>query len=271
VSTARAYDVLAPAYDLLTAGYAYGPWLGAIDRLAREHGLHGRRALDVACGTGKSLEALLDLGYDAKGCDGSAGMADVARRKLLGRAEVFVADMCSLEVVGEFDLVTCLDDALNHLPSAADVVSALRAMGANLAGGGLLAFDVNTLGAYRDVGDRIVEDDDQIVLWHGGPARLDEPGGRAEVAMDVMRSCGDGLWRRECASWGHWHYPLTSIPALVRAAGLELVAVRGQLTGGRLEPDADEDRHRKAVFLARRLPSPREGGEHALAALDLDR
>jgi SAM-dependent methyltransferase len=273
VSTARAYDVLAPAYDLLTAGYAYGPWLAAIDRLARSHGLVGWRALDVACGTGKSLEALLDLGYDALGCDGSAGMAAVARRKLAGRADVFVADMCSLGVVGSFDLVTCLDDALNHLPSEADVVSALRAMGANLAPGGLLAFDVNTLGAYRDVGDRIVEDGDQIVLWHGGPARLSEPGGRAEVAMDVMRSCGDGLWRRERASWGHWHYPLTAIPELVCEAGLELVAVRGQLTGGRLEPDADEERHRKAVFLARRAHSEfsstrSEGGDHALAALD---
>jgi hypothetical protein len=147
-------------------------------------------------------------------------------------------------------------------------VRALAAMGANLAGGGLLAFDVNTLGAYRDVGDRIVEDGDQIVLWHGGPARLSEPGGRAEVAMDVLRSCGDGLWRRERASWGHWHYPLASIPSLVREAGLELVAVRGQLTGGRLEPDADEDRHRKAVFLARRAPTAPEGGEHALAAVD---
>ena len=276
MSTARAYDVLAPAYDLLTAGYAYGPWLAAIDRLARSHGLAGRRALDVACGTGKSLEALLDLGYDALGCDGSAGMAEIAQGKLAGRADVFVADMCSLGVVGSFDLVTCLDDALNHLPSAADVVCALRAMGANLARGGLLAFDVNTLSAYRDVGDRIVEDGDRIVLWHGGPARLSEPGGRAEVAMDVMRSCGDGLWRRERTSWGHWHYPLASIPELVRDAGLELVAVRGQLTGGRLEPDADEDRHSKAVFLARlahtELPSdPAAGGEHALAAVDRDR
>jgi SAM-dependent methyltransferase len=269
-STARAYNVLAPAYDLLTAGYAYGPWLSAIDRLARDHGLGGSRALDVACGTGKSLEALLDLGYDARGCDGSQGMAEVARRKVAGRADVFVADMCSLAVVGEFDLITCLDDALNHLPSAADVVSALRAMGANLARGGLLAFDVNTLGAYRDVGDRIVEDGDQIVLWHGGPAQLDEPGGRAEVAMDVMRACGDGLWRRERASWGHWHYPLASIPDLVCEAGLEFVAVRGQRTGGRLEPDADEDRHRKAVFLARRGSTVPEGGDHALAALGPD-
>jgi SAM-dependent methyltransferase len=263
----HAYDTLAPAYDLLTAGYAYAPWLSAIERLARAHGLTGRRALDVACGTGRALEALLELGYEAMGCDGSPGMAAVARRKLAGRASVVVADMCELPVYGSFDLVTCLDDAVNHLPSAARVTDALRAMGANLASGGLLAFDVNTLAAYRDVGDRIVEDGDRIVLWHGGPARLDAPGGRAEVAMDVLSRRGDGLWRRASASWGHWHYPLDSIPALVVAAGLDVVAVRGQRSGGVLEPDADEDQHHKALFLVRH-PRTGEGGTHAVAAVD---
>jgi SAM-dependent methyltransferase len=248
----RAYDVVAPAYDLLTAGYAYGPWLGAIARLARSHGLVGRRALDVACGTGKSLEALLELGFEAVGCDASPGMAEVARRKLAGRTEVHVADMRELPVYGSFDLVTCLDDALNHLPSAADVERALRSMGANLAPDGLLAFDVNTLTAYRDTGDRIVEDGERIVLWHGGPARLRAPGGRAVVAMDVLSRRDDGLWRRTSASWGHWHYPLAAIPVIVAAADLELLAVRGQRSGGRLEPDPDETRHHKALFLARR-------------------
>ena len=264
--TARAYDVVAPAYDLLTTGYEYGRWLRSIDRLAREHGLAGRRALDVACGTGKSLEALLDLGYEAVGCDGSPGMAAVAAAKLAGRARVFVADMCGLPALGGFDLVTCLDDALNHLPTPELVTAALRAMGANLVPGGLLAFDVNTFGAYRDAGDLIVEDGERIVLWHGGPAHLDAPGGRAEVALDVLSLGGDGLWRRASASWGHWHYPLISIPGLVRAAGLEVVAVRGQLEGGVLEAGADEERHRKAVFLARN-PRP-ERRDHALASVD---
>jgi SAM-dependent methyltransferase len=255
-----AYDVLAPAYDLLTAGYAYGPWLEAIERLARGHGLSGRRALDVACGTGKSLEALLDLGYDATGCDASPGMAAVARRKLAGRAEVRVADMRELPVYGAFDLITCLDDALNHLPSPADVTAALRAIGANLALGGLLAFDVNTLAAYEQTADRIVEGGELLVLWHGEPARLDGPGGRAVVAMDVMSRRDDGLWRRSSASWGHWHYPLASIPSMAAEAGLEVVAVRGQLAGGRLELRADECRHPKALFLARSAGATEEGG-----------
>jgi SAM-dependent methyltransferase len=261
-----AYDVVAPAYDLLTAGYAYAPWLEAIARLARAHGLAGRRALDVACGTGKSVEALLELGFEVLGSDASAGMAAVARDKLAGRADVFVDDMRELPVYGSFDLVTCLDDALNHLPTAADVERALRAMRANLAPDGLLAFDLNTLAAYRETGDRIVEDGELLVLWHGAPARLDEPGGRAVVAMDVLRHCGDGLWRRASACWSHWHYPVSTVPAIVAGAGLEVLAVRGQRSGGRLEPDVDESRHHKVLFLVRR--ARRERRPHALAAVD---
>ncbi len=150
------------------------PWLEAIERLARSFGLAGRRALDVACGTGKSLEALLELGFEAIGCDVSPGMAEVAR--------------------------------------------------------------------------------------------LDEPGGRAVVAMDVMSRRRDGLWRRASASWDHWHYPLATIPAIAAAAGLEMLAVRGQRAGGRLEPNADEARYHKALFLVR--GARRERRPHALAAVD---
>lgn len=249
--SAAAYDAVAPAYDLLTHGYAHGRWLAALVRLARRHGLAGRRALDVACGTGRSLEALLDLGFAAMGCDASAGMAAAARAKVGDRARVEVADMRALPRYGAFDLVTCLDDALNHLGSPGEVAATLRAMAANLAPGGLIAFDVNTLAAYERAADRIVEEPGRMVLWHGAPARLQRPGGRAVVAIDVLTEAGDGLWRRTSASWGHWHHPLDGIPGLAAATGLEVVAVRGQRVGGRLEPRVDERRHTKALFLLR--------------------
>ena len=114
----RAYAVLAPAYDLLTAGYAYGPWLTAIERVAREHGLRGHRLLDVGCGTGKSFMPLLERGFDVTACDISPEMVDLAQRKAGARADVHVADMRRLPVFGEFDLITCIDDAVNHLLGA---------------------------------------------------------------------------------------------------------------------------------------------------------
>ena len=60
---AAPYEALAEVYDLLTAGYAHERWLGELERLARAHGLRGRRVLDVACGTGSSFLSLLDAGF----------------------------------------------------------------------------------------------------------------------------------------------------------------------------------------------------------------
>jgi ubiquinone/menaquinone biosynthesis C-methylase UbiE len=79
---ARAYAVLAPASDLLTADYAYGPRLAALERLALRHGLAGRRLLDVACGTGKSFMPLLERGFEVTACDISPEMVAEARRKV---------------------------------------------------------------------------------------------------------------------------------------------------------------------------------------------
>ena len=251
----RAYAVLAPAYDLLTAEYAYGPWLTAIERVARAYGLAGERLLDVGCGTGKSFLPLLERGFQVTACDISPDMVELAQRKAGGRADVHVADMRRLPVFGEFDLITCIDDAINHLLSADEVADALGSMRENLAPGGLLVFDVNTLAAYRQVPDMVVEDDDLLLRWRGEPAELSEPGGEAEVVIDVFAHLGDGLWRRSVSRQRHRHHPIEELCELVEYAGLEVAAVLGQRPGAVLDAELDEELHPKAVFIAQR-----EGG-----------
>lgn len=248
----RAYAVLAPAYDLLTAEYAYGPWLSAIERVAREHGLSGHRLLDVGCGTGKSFLPLLERGFAVTACDISPEMVDLAQRKAGARADVHVADMRRLPVFGEFDLITCIDDAVNHLLSPDEVYDALASMRANLAPGGLLIFDVNTLAAYRQVPDVVVEDDDLLLRWRGELAELDDPGGEAEVVIDVFAHEGDGLWRRSVSRQRHRHHPIDELCDLVEEAGLEVAAVLGQRSGAVLDVQLDEELHGKAVFVTRR-------------------
>src|SRR3954449_3745566 len=114
---AEAYDGLAPAYDAFTAGHEYVRWLDYLEDLAVEHGLSGKALLDVGCGTGKSFLAMLDRGYEVVACDLSPEMVARAREKVENdaRADVFVADMRALPELGAFDLVTCLDDAMNYL------------------------------------------------------------------------------------------------------------------------------------------------------------
>lgn len=250
--SARAYAVLAPGYDLLTAKYAYGPWLAAIESLAIRHGLTGRRVLDVGCGTGKSFMPLLDRGFDVTACDISPEMVAAAREKAGGRADVLVADMRRLPVLGEFDLITCIDDAINHLLGPDELADTFEGLRENLAPGGLLVFDVNTLTAYQGVPDVVVEDEERLLRWRGGLAELDGPGGEAEVVIDVFTHVGDGLWRRSISHQRHRHHPVEDIRALAERVGLEVAAVLGQRPGAVIDEWLDEREHRKAVFVMRR-------------------
>jgi SAM-dependent methyltransferase len=240
------YDAVAAAYDELTSGYAHGPWLAAIERLALRHGLRGRRVLDVACGTGKSFAPLLEQGYDVTACDASIEMVQQARQRA-GGVPVLVEDMRRLPRLGAFDLITCLDDAVNHLVDPDDLSSALRGMQANLAPDGLLVFDVSLPSAYAQAADAIVERGQRVLLWR--LAREPAAGGDVDVLVDVFTARPDGLWERDRMRQPHRRYPIAEIRRLAAATGLRVLAVHGQRAGGELTDDLDEARDRKALFV----------------------
>ena len=109
----------------------------------------------------------------------SPEMVAEARRKADDRADVRVADMRRLGVLGGFDLITCLNDGLNHLLRL-DEVRSLRGP-PNLAPGGLLVFDVTTLATYREVARCRGRGRERLVRWRGAPAEVAGPGAEAEV------------------------------------------------------------------------------------------
>src|SRR3954453_24180348 len=117
--TVAAYELLAPFYDLYTHDYAHEDLLGEIEAIALEHGLGGRRLLDVGCDTGKSFVPMLARGYEVTACDISPAMVERARE--VGDADVFVADPRELPVVGPFGPAIALDDTLNYLLSEEEV------------------------------------------------------------------------------------------------------------------------------------------------------
>jgi SAM-dependent methyltransferase len=249
-----AYEELAPFYDELTAAYDYDSWLDGLEALALEHGLAGRRLLDVACGTGKSFLPMLRRGYEVTACDLSPAMVELAREKAgEGAAQVLVADMRELPVLGEFDLVTCLDDSLNYLLEGHEMAAAVRGMAANLAPGGLLVFDLNTLGTYERVfrRDSISEADGTLFCWRGDRGARPLPGARFAAAIEVFSHEYGDLWARRPTLHRQRHHPRAEVEAALRDAGLVLLAARGQAVGARLEAEPDEERHQKHVYLAR--------------------
>jgi SAM-dependent methyltransferase len=248
-----AYDGLAPHYDAFTDGHAYDRWLAALEALARDAGLSGRRLLDVGCGTGKSFMPMLARGYDVTACDVSPAMVEEARAKVGGRARVVVADMRMLPRLGAFDLVTCVDDAVNYLGSALDLQAALAGFARNLRRGGVAVFDANTLATFRHGYSQTMALDSQgsffCVRGAGDPELA--PGGTADVWIEVFSPVGD-LWRRTRSHHVHRHHPRAEVERAAALAGLELVAVRGQSPGVVISQEADENSHAKVLYVLRR-------------------
>jgi SAM-dependent methyltransferase len=247
-----AYDRLAPFYDLFTAHHRYEEWTATLEGLARDAGLRGKRLLDVACGTGKSFMPFLERGYAVTACDISPAMAAIAERKAAGRARVEIHDMRALPRLGEFDLVCCLDDAVNHLLEEADLVAALRAMRANLAPAGVLVFDTNTLMAYRGffASGAVVQSDERVLVWDGQTPADMPAGGTADAELLALERDGE-WWSRTRSSHRQRHYPEATVRDALAAAGLGWVATYGMHLDGSVTDGFDEIANSKAVYVAR--------------------
>jgi SAM-dependent methyltransferase len=243
----QAYDALAPYYDRFTRTYEHGVWLRGLEQWAVLHGLQGRRLLDVACGTGKSFEPMLALGYTVTACDVSPEMVATARRRGADSARVVVADMRELRWRQEFDLVTCVNDAINYLVTKDDLAQALKGMARALVPGGLAIFDVNSLMTFRTAfAARTTDDDGEHVFeWEGSVSPDFQPGDVAEAELTVIHPGGTCRTRHV-----QRHWPIPILRRACHSAGFSRLIVRGQLSGARLVGTPREDRHPKFVCLA---------------------
>jgi SAM-dependent methyltransferase len=251
----RTYDAYAPVYDVFTAHYDYDGWLADLVALLERHGLSGRRLLDVGCGTGKSFLSLLPKGWQVTGCDISASMLDLAREKVGERAHLVRADMRALPVLGEFDLVWALDDAVNYMLDAEELRSALAGMRSNLAPAGLLLFDVNALHAYRTffAETDVVEREGHRLVWRGLTAPDVAPGSICESRLEIDPD-RPGENASECVHRQR-HFPEAEVLAALAQAGLECLGVYGQGLDGIPRQPLDEAVHTKAVYVARAAQS----------------
>jgi SAM-dependent methyltransferase len=250
-----AYEVFADFYDDFTRDHETADWTRVLEGLATDAGLLGNRLLDVACGTGESFLAMLERGFDVTACDISSAMIVEARRKAGSRVQLSEQDLRDLPVLGSFDLVWCLGDALNYLHSDAELEVAFRGMRSNLAPEGIVVFDINTLGTFRSVYSslRVMPGERHVIVLDGRSSSALEAGGAAEVWIDRLSALDDGdTWTRVRSVHHHRHHSMEAIGAALERAGLETVARYGSTLDG-LEPGVDERRHIKAVFVARHV------------------
>jgi SAM-dependent methyltransferase len=246
----QAYEAIAPVYDDFTAHHDYELWLGHLLPRARRQGLCGHRLLDVGCGTGKSFLPMLERGWEVTACDISPSMLELARAKAGGAARLSVADMRELPVFGEFDLVWALDDAVNYLLSAEELGEALSGMRANLAPGGLLIFDVNTLQAYRTFFAEVqrVKRGGRQLVWRGQASPDVPPGSISESRFEIEPRDGEAA---ETHVHRQRHFPEAEVRELLEAAGLECLDAYGHGFDAVPKQPVEELVHSKVVYISR--------------------
>ncbi|HEX6933774.1 MAG TPA: class I SAM-dependent methyltransferase [Streptosporangiaceae bacterium] len=144
-----------------------------------------RSVLELGCGTGAML-AGLSRAYEVTGVDRSPQMLAVAARTVPA-ARLVEADITRFSLGTTFDVVICVFDTVNHLPSLADWRALFGRVHEHLAPGGLLVFDVNTTGRLRR-------------LWRGAAFAMNF--GEHSMMMDVEPAAGGtGEGGSELSMW----------------------------------------------------------------------
>jgi SAM-dependent methyltransferase len=248
-----AYEAIAPVYDDFTAHHDYRLWVSTLLELGAANGLRGDTVLDVACGTGKSFIPMLEHGWKVTACDISASMVEMARAKAGDQVRIEVADMRELPVYGSFDLVACLDDAVNYLHDQAELERTLRGLAANMAPHALCIFDSNTLTQFRGffAEQFELEMNGRRMIWEGHTSVGMGPGEIAEASFSfepIEPGTGPSMAPERHRQR---HHPESEVRAAIDASGLELVALYGHHHDGIPHQPMSEDDHTKAVYVTR--------------------
>lgn len=144
VRQARPYSVLAPIYDRMMRHVNYRRWAKYIRAILR-HERHwpAPTLLDIGCGTGRFLEEMRRLKQAGDGCDPSADMLEIARKRL-PEIHFFHCGLPDLATLpgGGYSVITCLYDTMNYLNDPEVFQRALYRIHQQLTQDGLFIFDV---------------------------------------------------------------------------------------------------------------------------------
>jgi len=169
-----AYAKFAAFYDQIMGDRTVD--IERVRRFVARYHPSARSLLELGCGTGAILAGMTP-GLSVAGIDIAPEMLAAAARSA-PTARLVSADITSFSLRTRFDVVICMFDTINHLPSLEQWHAMFDRVHEHLAPGGLFVFDINTAGRLRR-------------LWHGPAFATDF--GEHTVIMDVMPGGrGDG-------------------------------------------------------------------------------
>ncbi|MFC3981021.1 methyltransferase domain-containing protein [Streptosporangium jomthongense] len=133
-----------------------------------------------------------------------------------------------------------------------DLSPAMAAARDQLTEGGVLVFDMNTVGYYRRVfgAPTVVDRGDRYVAWFAESPPI-EADAVVVTRFDLFERSGT-TWRRVSMRHAQRHHSDRTVRRAAERAGLRVVATRGLVETSAREP-ADEESHDRILYAARRL------------------
>lgn len=239
------YGSFAPFYDTLMADVDYAARADYLLELFARHGGAAHSLLDVACGTGRLTQQLVQRGVDVVGIDGSEDMLVLARQNVPG--QMFVCqDMQTLDLYGTAQGAVCVLDSLNHLCHSAQVEAFLRRLRLFVDPNGLFVFDVNTPYKHRCVlaDNAFVFDLPELTcVWQN---HLLSRGNVVDMRLDFFVPQPDGSYHRFYDTVRERAYSDRQLRTLLEKCGWQVVAVYQDMTF-----DAPDQQCERAVYVVR--------------------
>ncbi len=141
------YKVLSLIYDKFMEGIDFHLWAEFIKfNLEKFYGLSPKTILELACGTGEMLKALIDTFPHSSidGLDSSESMLEVAKRKLDSRVGIIRGRMENIKGIpsSRYEAVVLVNSSISYLTSMGEVLHLFKEIHRILVKGGVFYFDM---------------------------------------------------------------------------------------------------------------------------------
>ncbi|PKR85245.1 class I SAM-dependent DNA methyltransferase [Heyndrickxia camelliae] len=166
------YERFAYVYDYLMKEVPYEEWVNFLKSKLQRNSIPGNELLEIACGTGELSVRLAKAGFEVTGVDLSDDMLTVASQKAIQNQvdiSLFQQNMCELEGLGSFDIVTIFCDSLNYLRTPEEVQETFRRVYSHLHKDGLFLFDVHSIYKVENIfhNNTFADNDDAVsIIWN---------------------------------------------------------------------------------------------------------
>ena len=145
------YESVSKVYDSV-AGESAKNFAPFILNSIKKYRPESQSILELGCGTGNILVELSKR-YETYGLDLSEDMLEIAGKK--DKKSVYKqGDMSDFDLGRKFDVICCMYDSINHLPSLSHWKRMFDCCFRHLVDGGLMIFDFNTLYAFSSKAER---------------------------------------------------------------------------------------------------------------------